>query len=62
MHTGDKCLYWGALVKWKIMLLRKTFFHIRWGGEALWVGVCDYVIAGESSFWKANFWHPWVNW
>lgn len=29
MHTGDNCLYWGALVKWKIMLIRKTFIPMR---------------------------------
>lgn len=29
--SGDNCLYWGALVKWKIMLIRKTFIPIRWG-------------------------------
>lgn len=36
MHTGDNCLYWGALVKWEIMLIRKTFIPIRsWSDAAL---------------------------
>lgn len=29
--SWDDCVYWGALVIWKIMLIRKTFIPVRWG-------------------------------